>query len=386
MKPEEIQNAVEAIYNKAVEYRRALHRSPEIGMECKETQKFICNVLEENGIEYRALEVSGVIASIQGTAGKSEKCVMLRADHDALRVEEKTGLDYQSEIPGRMHACGHDLHTAMLLCAAIILKENASAFAGEVRLLFQPGEEISEGALYMIENGALDGVDIGMGIHADPLLPSGTISARSGADWAGVDRYHINISGVQAHGATPHKGKDPVVCACALVNALQTIVSRRIDPLQPVVVTVGQIHAGSAYNIIPETAFLEGTCRTFSAEVQKSLPGIFEEIATNVAAAYGCKAEVVFDNTAGPLVNDNQAFGLFCESAQKVLTRAEITSREPEMIGEDFAEFAERVPCIFAHLGCDGGAPLHSPYVNFKEEAMKTGIALEVQFALDALK
>ena len=386
MRTEEIRKACEEIYPEAVKIRRKLHQNPEIGMECKMTQEYLCTLLDEAKIPYEKLPKSGVIAHVYGKK-EGGKCVMLRADHDALEIYEKTGLSYQSLTEGRMHACGHDLHTAMLYGAGVILKEHADEFGGEVRLLFQPAEEISEGALYFVENGAINHVDGGMGIHVDPLLPCGVVSVRNGADWAGVDRFQIRIKGVGAHGATPHKGKDPLVCACALVGELQTVVSRRVNPLEPLVVTVGQIHAGSAYNIIPEEAYLEGTCRSFNTEVQKGLPQMFEEIAKNLAASYGCEAKVDFVNSAGALINDDAMVEQLRQSAKKILKNPEeLVSRDPEMIGEDFAEFAQRIPCVFAHLGTDGGAPLHSPYVNFKEEAMINGMALEVQFALDYLE
>ena len=373
-------------YQNALQYRRHIHAHPETGMECPKTSDYICSILDLLEVPYRRTGASGVIAEIKGTKGEDGHIVMLRADMDALPVLEKTGLPYASQIEGRMHACGHDLHTAMLLGTAEVLMRIRDTFAGTVRLLFQPGEEISQGAKMMIAEGAMDGVGAGLGIHMDPLSPVGVLRAKTGPDWAAVDQFKIIIKGSGAHGATPQKGVDATVAAAAVTMALQTIVSRETDPMHPLVVTVGSLHSGTGYNIISSEAVLEGTCRSFDEDVWEHIPEALERIVRSTAESFRCTAEIQLQRHCRPLVNHPYAYGILKESALEVLDQEEnFMPAIQEMIGEDFALFAEMAPCVFAHLGCEGGYPLHSNYVSFKEEAMRTGIETEVRFALHAL-
>ncbi len=384
---EKILQLCDAAYEKAVEYRRAIHRHPEIGMECPETTDYICSVLDTIGIAYRRTGSSGAIADIKGTGGESNAVVMLRADMDALPQQERTGLPYASETEGRMHACGHDMHTAMLLAAAGVLHACRDRFAGTVRLLFQPGEEISKGAKMMIRENAMEGVCMGLGIHMDPLSPVGVLRAKTGPDWAAVDQFTITLRGTGAHGATPQKGVDATVAAAALVMNLQTMVSRETDPMHPLVVTVGKLHSGTAYNIISSEAVLEGTCRSFDEDVYDHIPEAMERIVQSTAQAYRCTAQLDLERHCRPLVNDEDAYNMLKKTAEITLDDADsFLPAVQEMIGEDFALFAGMAPCVFAHLGCDGEYPLHSPYVNFKEEAMRYGIRTEAVFALRALE
>ena len=376
----------EELFAEAVSLRRKIHSHPEIGMDCKKTTDLICRHLEKYNIPYRRTGEAGVIADIKGTKGSSDSIVMLRADMDALNLEEKTGLAYASEIPGRMHACGHDLHTAMLLTTARILMENRNELEGSVRLLFQPAEEIGTGADYMLPFGAMDGVGLGLGIHMDPLSPVGTLKSRIGPDWAAVDRFYIKIHGSGAHGATPHKGSDAAIATASIAMNLQTMVSRECDPMKPLVVTIGKMTAGTAFNIIASEGYLEGTCRSFDEDVWQMIPGAMERIARHTAESFRCTAEVKVDRPIKPLVNSEFAYNVLKKAALKVLDDPALFGEcKQEMIGEDFAVYTEHAPCVFAHLGCDGGYPLHSNYVNFNEEAMRTGIAAEVQFVLEGL-
>ena len=372
------------ILEDVIALRRRLHMCPETGMECRETTDVICAELDRYGIEYRRLGDSGVIADIHGR--KDGKTVMLRADMDALKIKEETGLEYASRNEGLMHACGHDMHTAMLLGSARILNEHKDELNGNVRLLFQAGEEVSEGARFLIENGALEGVDMGFGMHVDPLSEAHRLSSRRGASWAAVDHFTVKVKGKGGHGAMPHKTSDAIVAASSIVMNLQTIVSRMCSPVHPVVVTVGQIHSGSAYNIISEEAFLEGTCRCFDEEEYGMLPEAFSRICSNIASALGCTAEVEFSRICRPLVNDERAYDIMKKSAEKIMLNEDgYFEAEQAMAGEDFAEYASRIPCVFMNLGTDGGYPLHSSHLDLKEEAMETGMAMEVQFAADAL-
>ena len=382
----EIRKRCEEIFEDVVAIRRKLHQHPEIGLELKETADIVCEELEKLGITYKRFEDAGVIADISSESGISSKTVMLRADMDALNVAEETGLPFASLNEGKMHACGHDMHTAMLLGTARILNENRKDFDGTVRLFFQGGEETSQGAKYLIGHGALDGVQAGMGFHMDPFAQTGTVNAKAGPDWAAVDRFLITVKGKGGHGALPHENCDALVAACSIVSHLQTMVSRETDPMRSLVVTVGSLHAGTSYNIIAETATIEGTCRCFDQEIYESIPGMLQRISTNTAAALKCSAELQLDRYIRPLVNDEKMFELLKTAAVKVLDKeSDFQTAEPAMLGEDFAEYANRIPCIYAHLGADGKYPLHSSHLIFDEKAMLTGMAVELQFVLDYL-
>ena len=383
----EIRKRCEEIYEDVVKIRRKLHQHPEIGMELKETVDIVCEELDRLGINYRRLKDGGVIADIEGERGISSRKVMLRADMDALKVEEETGLPFASLNQGRMHACGHDMHTAMLLGTARLLQENRKEFSGTARLLFQGGEEVSDGALFLIENEALDGVETGMGIHMEPFAPVGVLKAKAGPDWAAVDRFTITVKGKGGHGALPHENCDAIVAACSIVTNLQTMVSREIDPMRSLVVTVGSLHAGTSYNIIAETAVIQGTCRCFDQDIYDAIPEMLERISTNTAAALKCSAELKLERLCKPLYNDETAYERLKRAAVKVLDKEEdFQKAEPAMLGEDFAEYASRIPCVFAHLGGNGQYPLHSSHLIFDEKAMLTGMAVELQFVLDYLE
>ena len=370
-----------------VRRRRYIHAHPETGMEVAETAAYVCAELDAMGISYRKCGDIGVIAEIKGEKAESAAVVMLRADMDALAQEEKTGLPFASEIPGRMHACGHDFHTSMLLGSVSVLNRLKKEFAGTVRFIFQPGEEIGEGAVFMNEHGAMEGVDMGLGIHVDPLAPAGVLLCRRGEDWAAVDHFYITIKGVGAHGATPQDGCDAVVAAGAVVGALQSVASRECDPMKPMVLTIGMIHGGSAFNIICDEVKLEGTVRSFDQKTYDMIPEAMERIVKNVSSAYRCEGSLRYDRKIKPLVNNDEAYDMLRDAALKVLDKPENWQEaKMAMIGEDFSEYCSYAPCVFAHLGADGGYPLHSPYVNFSEDALEYGIAAEVQFALDALE
>lgn len=382
-----IRDYAKDVYPHVVELRREIHAHPEEGMNTKNTASIVCRELDALNIPYKKIDDIGVIAEIKGTKGNSDKIVMLRADMDALCTFEKTDLEFKSQIEGKMHACGHDLHTSMLLGSANILNQIKDQFDGTVRFLFQPGEEIAIGAKFLMEHGAMDGVGMGFGFHVDPLAPTHTVLAKPGSDWAAVDHFYITVHGTGAHGATPQDGYDATVAASAIVMNLQTMVSRECNPMNPLVVTVGSFHSGNAFNIISDTATMEGTCRSFDMETYELIPAAMERIVKNTAEAFHCSAEVRVDRLGGPLINDEHAYEVLKNSAKKVLLKEEdFKLAVPAMIGEDFAEYGKVAPIVFAHLGCDGEYPLHSSYVNFKEEAMETGMSVEVQFALDALE
>lgn len=379
-----IQEMARAVQPEVVALRRDLHAHPELGMQEFRTTKKIAGMMDELGIPCRLTEPTGLVAEIKGS--RSGKCVLLRADLDALPIREETGLSFASENPGVMHACGHDTHAAMLVGAAKILSRMRDQFAGTVRLVFQPSEETGKGALMMIEQGAAEGVDMGMSIHIYSGWPAGTIKMGRGYAAASTDAFTIKVTGKGCHGAGPHHGIDPIYASAGIIQQLQTMVSREFAPSDPVVVSVCRITGGDRFNVIPESVELEGTCRAFSRDVWERIPGVMERIVTHTAAALRCRAEVAFDRVTQPLVCDERACEIFESAARKILDDESLFEIMPmQMGGEDFAAFGSCCPIVWAQLGADGGAPMHSSKVNFNEEAFVTGTACYAQFAVDAL-
>ncbi|MBR2767894.1 MAG: amidohydrolase [Solobacterium sp.] len=375
----------EDLYEEIVSIRRELHAHPDLGMACENTVQRITDYLNREEIPYTITNHGGVVAEIEGTKGSSDKVILMRSDMDALPLVEETGLPFSPAEPGRMHACGHDLHTAIMLGAASLLKRHCDEFAGKVHLLFQPGEETSEGARAMIEDGVMENISMVYGLHMDPNAPTGILRVKPGPDWAAVDRFTIRVHGKSSHGAMPHKGADAIVAASAVVQAIQTIVSRACDPIVPPLITVGSFHSGTTWNIISDLAVLEGTCRSFDSEVYKEIPSLLERVAVEIPKSYGCTGELEMIRKAPPVINDPKVYEIVCSSARKVIGEDRIQMAKQEMIGEDFALFENYAPVCFVHLGGGADYPLHSSHVIFQEESMKTGMALEVQFAIDAL-
>ena len=380
-----------SISEETIAYRRDIHKHPEPSMKEFRTTDRICEELDKLGVSYRRTEPTGVIAELKGTKGESDKIVMIRGDIDALDIQEKTDLDFASVNDGVMHACGHDTHNAMLLGAVKVLKEMQDEFAGTVRFVFQPGEETCQGAPAMLEQGAMDGVGYAFGIHISSTLPLGQISALAGASHAATDRYWIKVSGKTSHGADPKNGIDAAVAGCSIVTALQTIVSREYDPADPLVVTVGQIHSGSRFNIIPGYCEIEGTIRTYSREIHNEIQDTVARIAENTRAAYRCKAEVIYNKITEVLYNDADAVALGQKAIEKVLPGGCVEGK-PTMGGEDFAFYttAKDAKCAFFSLGArwpeeDKVYSRHHEKVLFDERALETGVALYAQLAIDAL-
>ena len=371
-------------------FRRELHRYPEPGLKEFKTTELICCELDKAGIAYRRMKPTGVSGEIHGTKSASNHVVLLRSDMDALEITEKTGLEFQSVNPGFMHACGHDMHMAALFGAVRFLHEHPETFSGIVRFVFQPAEEFGAGAKLMIEQGVMDGADRAVGMHISPILPLGQISAMPGPCCAACDRFRINVHGKAAHGAMPQNGHDALVAASAIVMALQSLVSRESNPQTALVVTIGSIVSGSAYNIVPGCAEMQGTCRTFSRELHDSLPDRIRRVAEGVAAAYGCSAVLEYEVITDPLYCDADTTAQGLESASKVVGSGNVFPGEPTMIAEDFCYYAERAKSVFFNLGArvkdDSKVfPLHSDYVIFDEQAIEIGAAVFVQTAVDLL-
>ncbi len=378
-----------AVLETVTTLRHELHAHPELGFDLPETAAQVLGHLSDlPGLTLRRnVAGHGIVATLN--ADREGRCVALRADMDALPLTEVNDLPYRSTSPGRMHACGHDGNTACLVGAAMMLSRTADALPGKVKFIFQPAEEGGGGGRVMCEQGVLDDppVDAAFALHAWPVLSVGQIGVRSGPSLAATDTPKITIRGVGGHGAHPDHCVDPVVAAAQVVIALQTIASRFTDPVNPVVVTVSQIHAGTTHNIIPPEAYLEGTIRTLTPEVRRRTGELVRQIATQTAAAHGATADVEIEPGYPPLINDHAAATLVARVAEDVVGGDNVvTSEPPSMGGEDFAYYAERVPAALFRLGvCPKGADsapgLHTPEYDFNDQALSVGVAMLCEIA-----
>ncbi|WHY27494.1 M20 peptidase aminoacylase family protein [Bacillus wiedmannii] len=374
---------LEQLTEMLISIRRNLHEHPELSYEEFETTKTIKNWLEEKNITIinSSLE-TGVIAEISGN--NSGPIIAIRADIDALPIQEETNLPYASKIPGKMHACGHDFHTAAIIGAAYLLKEKESSLSGTVRFIFQPAEESSNGACKVIEAGHLHGVQAIFGMHNKPDLPVGTIGIKDGPLMAGVDRFEIEIHGVGTHAAVPDAGVDPIVASSQIVMALQTIVSRNISSSHNAVVSVTNIHSGNTWNVIPEKATLEGTVRTFQTETREKIPALMKRIIKGVSDALGVKTEFRF--YAGPpaVHNDTSLTNLSSQVAEKM--NLNIISPTPSMAGEDFSFYQQEIPGSFVFMGTSGTHEWHHPAFTVDEQALPISAEYFAFLAEKALK
>ena len=375
----------ESLVAHTVALRRAIHRRPELGFEEHETAALIESELDSLGIERRRVAQTGVVGIVHGS--KPGRVAALRADMDALPVTERTGLPFASAIEGRMHACGHDAHVAMLLGAARVLSERRTTLAGAVVLVFQPAEEGPGGALPMIEAGVLDNprVDaIGM-LHVDVRLETGTIGVTPGPINASTDELYLTVRGRGGHGAYPHTAVDAIPAAAATILALQNVAARETDPLESVVVTIGTLAGGYRNNVIADLVEMSGTLRAFDPAIRSDAQNRIERIVEGVARAYGVETSVRIVPGYPPVINDQ---GL-AESAAAYLhahTDIRVVRARPTMGGEDFAYYAQRVAGLQIRLGVRneaGGAihPGHSPEFRIDEDALAVGVETLVAFA-----
>mgnify|MGYP005814633827 CR=1 FL=1 len=376
-----------------IAWRRHIHRHPELSFQEEETSRFIASVLAGvAGVETRLLKPTGVIAELHGTRGPGGS-VALRADIDALPLQEETGLPYVSENAGVMHACGHDGHVAAALAAAHLLAATRAEWSGTVRFLFQPAEEkIPGGALAIIAAGGLEGVDAVFGLHLAAELPLGSFLCLPGPEMASADEFDVHITGVGGHGSQPHRAQDAIWAATQTVLALHGVVSRRIAPLRPAVVTVGAFNAGYNFNVIAPEATLRGTVRSFDADVRDRLQTEIERACANVAAACGVTARVDYRRGYPALRNDPVMTQLFADAARDVLRSAgragDEAGDDPLMASEDFAYYLEQKPGAFLQLGAapaSGPAQHHTPRFTFDEEALPRAAELLSLAALRTL-
>ena len=378
--------------------RRVFHQIPELGEHLPETQARVCAELDAIGIPYKKNAVdSGVIGLIEGT--QPGKVIALRADMDALPITEATGLLFASKHEGKMHACGHDAHITMLLGAARVLYEHKADLKGSVKLIFQTGEETCTGSKNMLKEGVLENprVDAVFGMHIgsliDPAIPAGKVIVTPGCCMASYDHFILRVTGTGCHGSTPEKGVDPIVVASNIVLALEEIIAREVASTKAAVVTIGQLHAGFAYNVIPSEVVIEGTTRALEEDVRQYLARRIGEIAQSVATAYRAQCEYEMIWGAPPVVNDPEMAKFAANAASKVVGEENvITSRPaPNMAGEDFAYYLMERPGAFMFISSANSAkhtdlPHHNPRFDVDEDELWKGSAVFVSIVEEYLR
>ncbi|MFK9093921.1 amidohydrolase [Bacillus salipaludis] len=380
-----IKQAIQQYSEELTAIRRKLHSEPELSWEEVNTTNFVCDYLDQLGISYRRSEPTGVIAEIKG--GKPGKTVALRGDMDALSVEElNKDLPYSSKTEGKMHACGHDSHTAMLMIAAKALNEIKEELPGNIRLLFQPAEEVAEGAKALVKQGAVEGVDNVFGIHIWSQMPTNKVSCPVGPTFASADLFTVTFKGRGGHGAMPHACIDAAIVASSFVMNVQTIVSRTVDTLNPAVLTVGKMTVGTRFNVIAENAVIEGTVRCFDPQTRDHIEVQLKHYAEQVAALYGATALVEYTRGTQAVNNDETSAKLVQKVTAEAFGKDAVYFEKPTMGGEDFSEYMAVVPGSFALVGSgnpekDTEWAHHHGKFNIDEDALVTGAELYAQYA-----
>lgn len=386
-----------ALSDDLTKWRRHLHQNPELSFEEFETTAFLDETLRSFGLEPVRRTPTGMWIDIAGE--RPGRTVLVRADIDALPIAEQADVEFRSRREGVMHACGHDGHTAIALGVTRLLLERRAEIRGRVRILFQPAEEkLPGGAPMMIRAGALEGVDVAIGLHLIPVgmaslepLRVGQACMESGVMMASADDFRIRVRGVGGHGAAPHLAVDAIACATQMVTALQQVVSRMVDPVRPAVLTVGTFHAGFASNVIAPEAELTGTVRTFDAQIQDRVEAVMQQIVRHTAEAFGATAEFQYSRGYPALVNDAATAEVLRETVRDLLGDAALVSSDPVMGGEDFAYILQERPGAFLFLGC-GSEELqatfmnHHPRFSIDERALPLGAAILTTAALKILQ
>jgi amidohydrolase len=377
---------VESIAPELVKIRRAIHEHPEQGFKEEKTAALIRSKLSGWGVDHHPLCGTGTVALVKGA--KPGPTILLRADIDALPLKELNDVPYASKVEGVMHACGHDGHAAMALGAARLLQKRRSSLRGNVKIMFQPAEEGPGGAVPMLEEGLLDGpkVDAAFAIHLWNDLPVGKVGVRSGPVFASTDEFRVRVIGRGGHGAAPHQTIDPVVVAAQIVVASQTIVSRNVDPVKTAVVTFGEVHGGTRHNIIPDVVLLHGTVRAFEPAVRKQLRADLTRIVRGIAASFGAKVELDYEEQYAPTINDPAMTEVCRQAATDALGKAAVMEQNPTMGAEDMSFVLERVPGCYMVLGSSNKKkglvhPHHSAKFDFDEAALANGVEVWLRLA-----
>ncbi len=387
---QKIKEEAAAVEERVIELRHQIHQNPELSFAEKETSALAAAEMKKLGFELREnIFGTGLTATFKNSSKPEAKTLLIRADMDALPVEEKNELKFKSKNKGVMHACGHDGHTAILIGTAMVLKELAHDFEGNLKFLFQPGEETSGGAEGMIKEGVLKNpeVDAALGLHLWGSTPEGVVEYKSGPLMASPDRFDLKIIGQGGHAARPQNTIDPIPIGAEIISALQTIVSRRIDPLESAVISVCNFEAGSTHNVIPDEAVLKATVRSLKSEVRKKLAAAIKKVINNICEIYGADYELNYIFGYPPVVNDPQITKILAGAAAKVLGEARVREKEKaEMGGEDFSYFGLEVPAAFYFLGIAPEGEIvnhHQSDFKFNDSVLKDGVAVMAQTALD---
>jgi amidohydrolase len=369
-----------SISSRLVEIRRHIHAHPELSGEEYQTAAFIAGVLSANGLHVEeGIGRTGVIGELKGTQS-SDDILAIRTDMDALPIQERTSLEYASSIPGVMHACGHDIHTTVGLGTAMILSQIASELGGKVRFIFQPAEEIAQGANWMVKDGVMNNVAAILGLHVFPSIPAGSVGIRYGALTAAADDLEIIIIGESGHGARPHEAIDAIWIASQVITSLQQAISRTQNPLRPVVLSIGKINGGRAPNIIADRVQLLGTVRSLHPETRNNLPDWIEKIVSNVCNSYNAKYQVNYRQGVPSVQNDNILTQLLQSAAEEAWTNERVQILpEPSLGAEDFSIYLEHAPGAMFRLGVGYeeriiNHPLHHPQFEVDESAIMTGV------------
>lgn len=388
-----INDEVNKIESKLIETRRYLHKNPELSFKEFNTMKFICNRLDEIGVNYKSnIAGTGVMAVINGNkVSDNPKCVLIRADIDALPITENTSAEYISGTKGVMHACGHDGHTAILLLLCEVLCALRDKFSGCVKLVFQPGEETSGGAEPMIKEGVLTNpdVDVCLALHMDPDIDCGKIRVKKGSLYASPDDYKITVIGKGGHGAEPHNCINPIYISAKIITLLQNLVKDEVSPQEKAVVSVCMVNSGTASNIVPDRAEIIGTARSLKNDVRAFLKKRIGEVASAVCNEFGAECIYEYTELFPPLINDDGVAEELYQYAVHLLGADNcILGGEPTMAGEDFAYFSQNIPSVLFKLGCRNEEkgiinPLHHPSFDIDEACLKYGVAVFVSYILN---
>lgn len=377
--------------NEMVETRRDLHMHPEIGFALHRTRDMVLNRLNAYGcFDIHEVAETGLVAVFN--SGRKGRTIAIRADMDALPMDDMIDKPYRSVYMGAAHKCGHDAHTAMLLGAAHYIADNQDEFSGVIKLVFQPSEEQnpSSGAVEVLKSGVLDDVDMMFGQHVEPMYPAGQVAVRYGGIYAGATMFDLTIKGVSGHGATPQLTRDPILTAAQIINDTQMIITRRTDPTEPAVITVGSVHSGNAPNVIPAEAHIKGTTRAMDRQVFERNRELFDRTVRDICDMNECSYELSHEVVMPVLNNDHDATAILEEAAVRMLGRDDVIVRHfADASGEDFAFYSEKIPCSFMMLGCSNDVcheGLHSPMFDLDESVMPIGAAILLAAAGEAAR